>query len=224
MKIILSRRGSLALGAALLLGTTAALAQSTSLLNVSYDPTRELYQEFNAAFAKHWKAKTGQHVTIKQSHGGAAKQARAVIDGLRADVVTLGARRRRRRTCQYGADPDRLAASDFRTTRRPTRRPSSSSFETATRRTSRTGPTLRSPVWRHHAQPENFRRRPLELPGRVGLSSPSTEGQRRDARASSEALQEHVVLDSWRTRLHQTFVERGSATSSSPGRTRRSSP
>ena len=60
-----------------------------SLLNVSYDPTRELYVEFNAAFAKHWKAKTSQDVTIKQSHGGSGKQARSVIDGLDADVVTL---------------------------------------------------------------------------------------------------------------------------------------
>jgi sulfate transport system substrate-binding protein len=60
-----------------------------SLLNVSYDPTRELYVEFNAAFAKHWKAQTGQEVTIKQSHGGSGKQARSVIDGIDADVVTL---------------------------------------------------------------------------------------------------------------------------------------
>ena len=67
----------------------SAHAQTSTLLNVSYDPTRELYQEFNAAFAKHWKDKTGETVTIKQSHGGAAKQARAVIDGLEADVVTL---------------------------------------------------------------------------------------------------------------------------------------
>ena len=66
----------------------SALAE-TSILNVSYDPTRELYQEFNAAFAKHWKAKTGEQVTIKASHGGSGKQARAVIDGLEADVVTL---------------------------------------------------------------------------------------------------------------------------------------
>ncbi len=63
--------------------------QAVSLLNVSYDPTRELYVEFNAAFAKNWKAKTGQDVTIKQSHGGSGKQARSVIDGLDADVVTL---------------------------------------------------------------------------------------------------------------------------------------
>jgi sulfate transport system substrate-binding protein len=60
-----------------------------TLLNVSYDPTRELYSEFNAAFAKHWKAQTGQDVTIKQSHGGSGKQARSVIDGIDADVVTL---------------------------------------------------------------------------------------------------------------------------------------
>jgi sulfate/thiosulfate transport system substrate-binding protein len=59
------------------------------LLNVSYDPTREFYQEFNVAFAKHWQAETGDRVVIQQSHGGAGKQARSVIDGLRADVVTL---------------------------------------------------------------------------------------------------------------------------------------
>ena len=73
----------------------AALAQTptprppVTLLNASYDPTRELYVEYNAAFAKHWKAKTGQDVTIKQSHGGSGMQARSVIDGLDADVVTL---------------------------------------------------------------------------------------------------------------------------------------
>jgi sulfate transport system substrate-binding protein len=67
-----------------------ALAQkAVTLLNVSYDPTREFYQEYNAAFAKYWKEKTGEIVTIKQSHGGSSKQARAVIDGLQADVVTL---------------------------------------------------------------------------------------------------------------------------------------
>ncbi len=69
--------------------TAAVQAADVSLLNVSYDPTRELYQEFNPAFAKHWKEQTGDTVTIKQSHGGAGKQARSVIDGLAADVVTL---------------------------------------------------------------------------------------------------------------------------------------
>jgi sulfate transport system substrate-binding protein len=73
----------------LLVFSLHSLAQDVSLLNVSYDPTRELYQDFNAAFAKYWKAKAGQNVTIEQSHGGSSKQARAVIDGLQADVVTL---------------------------------------------------------------------------------------------------------------------------------------
>ena len=66
-----------------------SLAAEISLLNVSYDPTRELYQDVNAAFAKDWKAKTGDTVKIKQSHGGSGKQGRAVIDGLEADVVSL---------------------------------------------------------------------------------------------------------------------------------------
>jgi sulfate transport system substrate-binding protein len=70
------------------LATASAHAQTT-LLNVSYDPTRELYQDYNAAFAKHWQAKTGEKIAIKQSHGGSSKQARSVIDGLQADVVTL---------------------------------------------------------------------------------------------------------------------------------------
>ena len=73
---------------ALALSALPAFADTT-LLNVSYDPTRELYQDFNAAFAKQWKAKTGETVTIRQSHGGSGKQARSVIDGLDADVVTL---------------------------------------------------------------------------------------------------------------------------------------
>jgi sulfate transport system substrate-binding protein len=74
------------LAAGFLVSTASA---AVSLLNVSYDPTRELYQDFNAAFAKYWKEKTGEAVTIRQSHGGSGKQARSVIDGLDADVVTL---------------------------------------------------------------------------------------------------------------------------------------
>jgi sulfate/thiosulfate-binding protein len=69
--------------------TSQAQPAPVTLLNVSYDPTRELYVEYNAAFIKHWKAKTGQDVTIKQSHGGSGKQARSIIDGLDADVATL---------------------------------------------------------------------------------------------------------------------------------------
>jgi len=68
---------------------SAASAKTVELLNVSYDPTREFYVEYNKAFAAHWKAKNGDDVTIKQSHGGSGKQARGVIDGLPADVVTL---------------------------------------------------------------------------------------------------------------------------------------
>ena len=75
---------------AVLAGTSVFAQAQQTLLNVSYDPTRELYVEYNAAFAKYWKAKTGQDVTVKQSHGGSGKQARSVIDGLDADVVTLG--------------------------------------------------------------------------------------------------------------------------------------
>ncbi|MEB0139004.1 MULTISPECIES: sulfate ABC transporter substrate-binding protein [unclassified Undibacterium] len=77
------------LAALTLLGAVTAQAADISLLNVSYDPTRELYLDVNQAFAKQWQAKTGDKVSIKQSHGGSGKQARSVIDGLDADVVTL---------------------------------------------------------------------------------------------------------------------------------------
>src|SRR5262249_57678426 len=73
---------------ALLLISVTASAQVT-LLNVSYDPTRELYQEYNAAFARYWEAKAEEKVAIRQSHGGSAKQARSIVDGLQADVATL---------------------------------------------------------------------------------------------------------------------------------------
>ena len=75
--------------AVLSLAAGSTWAKDISLLNVSYDPTREFYQEYNAAFAKYWQTKTGDKVDIKQSHGGSGKQARSVIDGLDADVVTL---------------------------------------------------------------------------------------------------------------------------------------
>jgi sulfate/thiosulfate-binding protein len=97
MEVAMTRRSLLALltlltlflAAALLLTPSGAQAQSKTLLNVSYDPTRELYRDFNASFAKAWKAKTGQDITIQASHGGSGRQARSVIDGLEADVVTL---------------------------------------------------------------------------------------------------------------------------------------
>src|SRR5262245_29349466 len=79
--------GALALG--LGLGQAAPAKAETALLNVSYDPTRELYVAYNEAFAKHWKETTGEDISIETSHGGSGKQARSVIDGLEADVVTL---------------------------------------------------------------------------------------------------------------------------------------
>jgi sulfate/thiosulfate transport system substrate-binding protein len=85
------RRLLIALTTAVFIGGAGSVAQAAevTLLNVSYDPTRELYVEFNKSFAEYWKKKTGDTVTIKQSHGGSGRQARSVIDGLAADVVTL---------------------------------------------------------------------------------------------------------------------------------------
>ena len=82
----------LSIAAALTTSALGVFAQQrpVTLLNVSYDPTRELYVDYNAAFSKYWKARTDQDVTIRQSHGGSGKQARSVIDGIDADVVTLG--------------------------------------------------------------------------------------------------------------------------------------
>ena len=89
--MVIKKSGRILLSLVMILGIAlpAVAKDELTLLNVSYDPTRELYQEFNAAFTKYWKEKTGQTVTIQQSHGGSSKQARAVIDGLEADVVTL---------------------------------------------------------------------------------------------------------------------------------------
>lgn len=88
---LLTRRSALALAAAALTfgAPLAAHAAGPTLLNVSYDVAREFYKDFNATFLKHWKATTGEELTINQSHGGSSKQARAVIDGLEADVVTM---------------------------------------------------------------------------------------------------------------------------------------
>jgi sulfate/thiosulfate-binding protein len=111
----------LALPLALGLGAGPAAAQ-VKLLNVSYDPTRELYQEVNTAFAKAWKAKGGQDVTVQQSHGGSGKQARSVIDGLEADVVTLA----------LAYDVDAVAASGLIAKNWQTRLPNNSAPYTST--------------------------------------------------------------------------------------------
>ena len=85
------RRLLIAMSTAVFIGGSASVAQAAevTLLNVSYDPTRELYTDFNKSFAEYWKKKTGDTVKINQSHGGSGRQARSVIDGLAADVVTL---------------------------------------------------------------------------------------------------------------------------------------
>ena len=123
-----------------LLFAGSAYAADVSLLNVSYDPTRELYADFNKAFAAAYQKETGKTVEIKQSHGGSGSQARAVIDGLQADVVTLA----------LAYDIDAVAAkgliaptgkSACRSMRRPTPRPSCSWCARAIPRASRTGTT-----------------------------------------------------------------------------------
>ena len=76
-------------GLTLLLASASVLAKDIQLLNVSYDPTRELYEQYNKAFSAHWKQETGDNVVIRQSHGGSGKQATSVINGIEADVVTL---------------------------------------------------------------------------------------------------------------------------------------
>jgi sulfate/thiosulfate-binding protein len=102
-------------------GPTAG-AKEVKLLNVSYDPTRELYQDYNQAFAAYWKGKTGQTVTVQQSHGGSGKQGRAVIDGLEADVVTLG----------LAYDIDAIAAAGLTAASWQARLPANSSPYTST--------------------------------------------------------------------------------------------
>eukprot|EP01083_Nonionella_stella_P117475 350168_1 len=76
-------------GLTFLLAATSVMAKDIQLLNVSYDPTRELYEQYNKAFSAHWKQQTGDNVVIRQSHGGSGKQATSVINGIEADVVTL---------------------------------------------------------------------------------------------------------------------------------------
>src|SRR5215510_10128983 len=84
-----TRKWLLVAAVAGILGLSCNSRKETAFLNVSYDPTRELYQEINTVFIKHWQEKTGQKITIRQSHGGSGKQARSVMEGLEADVVTL---------------------------------------------------------------------------------------------------------------------------------------
>ncbi len=188
MKILARLAGVSALVLAL-----AAPAFSQTLLNVSYDPTRELYADFNAAFVKYWKAKTGQTVTIQQSHGGSGGQARAVIDGLEADVVTLA--------LAYDIDaiaaerPDQpglaeAAAAEQRALHLDDRVPGAQGQSEGHQGLGRSGEAGHRG---HHAEPEDVRRRALELPRGVGLREAAARRQRRQgAGVRRAAVQERA--------------------------------
>jgi sulfate/thiosulfate-binding protein len=178
---------------ALAVGAGSFARAETSLLNVSYDPTRELYQDFNAAFAKHWKSQTGETVTVQQSHGGSGKQARSVIDGLEADVVTLA--------LAYDVDAiaekGKLIPKDWQK-----RLPNNSAPYTSTivflvrkgnpERDPGLDDLVQAGCVGHHAQPQNLGRRALELPGRLGLRLKKIGGDEAKARDFVAALYKNV--------------------------------
>ena len=207
------RRLPTAVATALTLAAGAAASAAVTLLNVSYDPTREFYQEFNAAFARHWKAKTGEKVTIRQSHGGSGKQARAVIDGLEADVVTLA--------LAYDIDAiaekakllaDGLAEAAAATTARPTPRRSCSWCARATRRASRTGTTWSKPgVAVITPNPKTSGGARWNYLAAWGYAQAQVRRRRRKAQASSsrKLFKNVPVLDSGARGSTTTFVERG---------------
>ena len=185
-------RLTLALALIAPIGGTAAAQEKVTLLNVSYDPTRELYKDINAAFAQEWKRRTGQDVEIKQSHGGSGSQARAVIDGLEADVVTLA----------LAYDIDEIAArgktlpADWQKKLPHNSTPFASTVAFVVRKGNPKGikdwndldPPGRAG---HHGQPEDVGRRAVELPRRVGLCAAEEQRERGGgARLHHEALQE----------------------------------
>ena len=152
---------SLSLVALLVLPPLGAARAETTLLNVSYDPTRELYQEFNPVFGKHWEEKTGETIRIQQSHGGAGKQARAVIDGPEADVVTLA----------LAYDIDAIAARGFLAEDWQSRLPRNSASYTSTivflvHKGNPKGINLKRAV--------GARRRPFPARGQVHIAAGST--------------------------------------------------
>ena len=172
----MTRLQIIALAALLAIGTTAvhSAPAAVKLLNASYDPTREFYQEFNAAFIRYWKTKTGTQVSINQSHAGSGKQARAIIDGLQADVSTLA--------LAYDIDAIGVKAG-LLPKNWQTRLPNNSSPYTSTivflvrkgnpqahPRLGRPGPAGNL---RHHAQPEDLGWGALELPGGLGIRTPA---------------------------------------------------
>ncbi|VFT50475.1 sulfate-binding protein [Pseudomonas aeruginosa] len=210
-----------ALASALVSGPVAA---ATQLLNVSYDPTRELYQAYNAAFIKHWKAQGGEDLTVQQSHGGSGKQARAVIDGLKADVVTLA----------LAGDIDelhklgKLLPADWQARLPDNSTPYTSTIVFLVRKGNPKGikDWGRPDQGRrgsHHAEPEDLRRRALELPRRWPGRRSSTAATRRPRTTCRRCTSTYRVLDTAApaARPSPSSTTR-SATCCWPGRTRRS--
>lgn len=118
-----------------------AVAANVTLLNVSYDPTRELYKDFNPAFAAYWKQKTGDSVSVRMSHGGSGAQARSVIDGLEADVVTLALEADISAIAEKTGKIPPTGKPSYPAAAHPIHPPSSFWCARAIRRASRTGPT-----------------------------------------------------------------------------------
>ena len=189
----------------------AQAPQDVVLTNVSYDPTRELYKAINEAFAKQWQASTGQKVTVRASHGGSGKQARSVIDGLEADVVTLA----------LAGDIDAIARESKRLPENwQSRLPNNSSPYTSTIVfVVRKGNPKAIKDWPdlatqrrlgRHAQPQDLRRRALELSRGLGLRArPHQSGDQAAARKFVEAIYRNVpVLDSGARGSTTTFAQR----------------
>ena len=207
------RRGLGLVAIAAAFGTVLSVTAfaDTTILNVSYDPTRELYKAYDAAFAAYWKEKTGETVTIEQSHGGSGAQARAVIDGLAGRRRDAGARGRHQqdrrapacspRTGAPGSEQLHALHLDDRLPR-PQGQPEGHQGLGRPRQGRRRG---------HHAEPEDLRRRPLELSRRLGLRQhASSAATRRRTTSSSATLYKNVpVLDSGARGSTTTFVQRG---------------
>ena len=182
----------LALVATLGVSLTALPAQADiTLLNVSYDPTRELYQNYNAAFAKYWQAKTGEKVTVRQSHGGSGRQARSVIDGLEADVVTLAlaydideiaavSKQLPGQLADTAAAQQRAVHVDDRVPRAPWQSQGHQGL----------GRPREAGHRGHHAESEDVGRRALELPRRLGLRAEEDRQRSRREGLRREALQQ----------------------------------
>ena len=187
----------------------AQAQQKQTLLNVSYDPTRELYRAIDDAFAKQYKDKAGVELTIRQSHGGSGRQARSVIDGLEADVVTLA----------LAYDIDAIADRGLLPENWQARLPQNSSPYTSTIVfLVRKGNPKQIKDWDDLVKDgvqvitpnQDFRRRALELPGGLGLRAREERRQRDKAKAYVGELLKHVpVLDTGARGATTTFVERG---------------